>query len=608
MRLLIVVDKLLTGFDAPSATYLYIDKKMQRPRPVPGHLPGQPARRRRQGLRLHRRLPRPLQLARAAPSPTTPAAPSTATRRRTSRACCPTGSTRRARTSTRRWSGSARSASRSRRRRTRCSTSTTSAPPSRATPSSSRPTSRSGSSCTRRSRALARAYGNLANEMGEAGYTRRRSRRDQGRGRPLRRRPRRGQARRRRGRRLQAVRGRHAPPARHLHPGRCLRGRRRLRGHRPHPAHRRSSGAGAIDKLPEGIKEDPEAVAETITNNVRKVIIDERPLNPKYYDKHVGAARRDPRGAAHRAPSTTRNTSTQLLEHAAASSASEESDDRVPGVGRQRRQASARRLLRLRASGSPPRSTTRSCSTKPDSLGRQPLKEKQGRNARPSRSLPDGLRAARRAVRPGEGPQMSTARRLPDRPRHQRRRRLQGHQEPPHRRLPARRPGPGRRAAAPSTTTRSAWRIVQRLAWIKRQRKQLQDAERQSHARDGHRRVALRRGDVRYRLKVIERPGRAHVELDGEPPAALRARGRPMRAPARKLLQRWYREQLRRADSARSSPSGSRRSACTVAALEHPADEDQVGLVQPRDRPHLVQPRARQEAPATAWSTSSSTR
>ena len=29
MRLLVVVDKLLTGFDAPSATYLYIDKKMQ---------------------------------------------------------------------------------------------------------------------------------------------------------------------------------------------------------------------------------------------------------------------------------------------------------------------------------------------------------------------------------------------------------------------------------------------------------------------------------------------------------------------------------------------------------------------------------------------------
>ncbi len=44
-------------------------------------------------------------------------------------------------------------------------------------------------------------------------------------------------------------------------------------------------GAGAIDKLPAGIKKDPEAVAETITNNMRKVIIDERPTNPKYYDR-----------------------------------------------------------------------------------------------------------------------------------------------------------------------------------------------------------------------------------------------------------------------------------------------------------------------------------
>ncbi|AZM55221.1 restriction endonuclease subunit R [Streptomyces sp. WAC 01529] len=44
-------------------------------------------------------------------------------------------------------------------------------------------------------------------------------------------------------------------------------------------------GAGALDKLPAGIKKDPEAVAETITNNMRAVIIDERPMNPKYYDK-----------------------------------------------------------------------------------------------------------------------------------------------------------------------------------------------------------------------------------------------------------------------------------------------------------------------------------
>lgn len=44
-------------------------------------------------------------------------------------------------------------------------------------------------------------------------------------------------------------------------------------------------GAGALDKLPEGIRKDPEAAAETIANNIRTVIIDERPLNPKYYDR-----------------------------------------------------------------------------------------------------------------------------------------------------------------------------------------------------------------------------------------------------------------------------------------------------------------------------------
>jgi type I restriction enzyme, R subunit len=44
-------------------------------------------------------------------------------------------------------------------------------------------------------------------------------------------------------------------------------------------------GSGAIEKLPESIKSEPEAVAETIANNIRKVIVDERPLNPKYYDR-----------------------------------------------------------------------------------------------------------------------------------------------------------------------------------------------------------------------------------------------------------------------------------------------------------------------------------
>ena len=44
-------------------------------------------------------------------------------------------------------------------------------------------------------------------------------------------------------------------------------------------------GADAVDALPDGIRENKEAVAETIENNVRKLIIDESPINPKYYEK-----------------------------------------------------------------------------------------------------------------------------------------------------------------------------------------------------------------------------------------------------------------------------------------------------------------------------------
>jgi type I restriction enzyme R subunit len=44
-------------------------------------------------------------------------------------------------------------------------------------------------------------------------------------------------------------------------------------------------GVGAIDDLPEGIRSKEEAIAETIENNVRKLIIDEQPINPKYYEK-----------------------------------------------------------------------------------------------------------------------------------------------------------------------------------------------------------------------------------------------------------------------------------------------------------------------------------
>jgi type I restriction enzyme, R subunit len=44
-------------------------------------------------------------------------------------------------------------------------------------------------------------------------------------------------------------------------------------------------GIEAIDSLPSSIRDDREAVAETIENNVRRLIIDEHPTNPKYYEK-----------------------------------------------------------------------------------------------------------------------------------------------------------------------------------------------------------------------------------------------------------------------------------------------------------------------------------
>lgn len=44
-------------------------------------------------------------------------------------------------------------------------------------------------------------------------------------------------------------------------------------------------GEDAVDALPKGIRQSEEAVAETIQNNVRKLIIDESPINPKYYEK-----------------------------------------------------------------------------------------------------------------------------------------------------------------------------------------------------------------------------------------------------------------------------------------------------------------------------------
>ena len=44
-------------------------------------------------------------------------------------------------------------------------------------------------------------------------------------------------------------------------------------------------GAAAIDALPSGLRENRDAMAETIENNVRRLIIDEMAVNPKYYEK-----------------------------------------------------------------------------------------------------------------------------------------------------------------------------------------------------------------------------------------------------------------------------------------------------------------------------------
>jgi predicted metal-dependent hydrolase len=87
--------------------------------------------------------------------------------------------------------------------------------------------------------------------------------------------------------------------------------------------------------------------------------------------------------------------------------------------------------------------------------------------------------------------------------------------------------------------------VVQRLSWIKRHRERLQAAPRQfiremvtgeSHYVWG----------TRYRLKVIERPGRGHIEVDGERLVMYVQAGTPADR-RREILDQWYRAQLRQA-------------------------------------------------------------
>ncbi|MBB0990285.1 M48 family metallopeptidase [Dietzia sp. SLG510A3-30A2] len=87
--------------------------------------------------------------------------------------------------------------------------------------------------------------------------------------------------------------------------------------------------------------------------------------------------------------------------------------------------------------------------------------------------------------------------------------------------------------------------VIQRLPWIKRQRDKLRSAERQSEREmvTGESHYVW---GVRRRLKVVERPGRAHFEVDGERlvlyvPADTSAEKR------RAYLDKWYRDQLSQA-------------------------------------------------------------
>lgn len=44
-------------------------------------------------------------------------------------------------------------------------------------------------------------------------------------------------------------------------------------------------GLDALDELPDNIRRDRTAMAETIENNLRRIIVDEQPVNPKYYEE-----------------------------------------------------------------------------------------------------------------------------------------------------------------------------------------------------------------------------------------------------------------------------------------------------------------------------------
>ena len=87
--------------------------------------------------------------------------------------------------------------------------------------------------------------------------------------------------------------------------------------------------------------------------------------------------------------------------------------------------------------------------------------------------------------------------------------------------------------------------VVRRLPWIRRQREQLQAAQRQT-IREMVTGESHYVWGSRFRLNVIEQPGRAHIEIDGNCLLLYVPEG-PAAGSKRELLDRWYRDQLRQA-------------------------------------------------------------
>ena len=87
--------------------------------------------------------------------------------------------------------------------------------------------------------------------------------------------------------------------------------------------------------------------------------------------------------------------------------------------------------------------------------------------------------------------------------------------------------------------------VIQRLPCIKRQRAQLRSTDRQSEREmvTGESHYVW---GVRRRLKVVERPGRAHVEIDGDRLILYVPTDRNVEQ-RRAVLDTWYRMQLREA-------------------------------------------------------------